>query len=263
MKIYYSMNSLKMQMFMPMGLKDSNINDSRDDSNDSDTEDTENSANLPDDDFLNESTINLLKIQKGTNTIPHYSCAAHKINLVRILGLLAKLSKYSASVRPSTIISYDFTEKRQNRCQNGTRWSSSYLMLQSFFKAYEKSAFPTDKPCPYVNAEDQTQTVNPVNQRRVPIHNTENSVLKSFLNSVSYESNAERNRSSVLEKINREKEKFLDFIRVPTSQQKSTKEFWNENSYRFPILSQIACILFSIPASSAFVERNFSICGIK
>ncbi|RNA40759.1 zinc finger BED domain-containing 1-like [Brachionus plicatilis] len=115
----------------------------------------------------------------------------------------------------------------------------------------------------YINAEDQTQTVNPVNQRRrVPIHNTENSVLRSFLNSVSYESNAERNRSSVLEKINREKGIFLDFIRESTSQQKSTKEFWNENSYRFPILSQIARILFSIPALSAFVERYFSIYGI-
>ncbi|RNA21659.1 zinc finger BED domain-containing 4-like, partial [Brachionus plicatilis] len=331
--------------------------------------------------FLNNSGINP-NWDIGTNTIPRYSCAAHKINLMRILRLLAKLSKYAASVRTSTIISYDFTEKKAKlRCEIGTRWSSSYLMLQSFYKAYEKSAFPTDKQCPvrktkivsyfkilrplysfsllaqksdwhigdvipgliifqsslsefqetgektklidklisqlkerfqfelesqfyllatilntsklnywfeqpyareysdkiifnfsetvsqiyqkYINAEDQTQTVNPVNQRKsVPIHNTENSVLRSFLNSVSYESKAERNSSSGLAKINREKEMFLNFIREPTSQQKSTKEFLNENSYRFRILSQIARILFSIPASSAFVERFFSICGI-
>ncbi|RMZ93523.1 hypothetical protein BpHYR1_019311 [Brachionus plicatilis] len=33
------------------------------------------------------------------------------------------------------------------RCENGTRWSSSYLMLESFYKAYEKDAFSRDNPC--------------------------------------------------------------------------------------------------------------------
>ncbi|RNA45161.1 hypothetical protein BpHYR1_040948 [Brachionus plicatilis] len=63
-------------------------------------------------------------------------------------------------------------------------------------------------------------------------------------------------------KIRHEKQIFLDLIRDQTELQKSTKEFWSTNSSRLPILSSVAKKLFSVPASSAFVERYFSICGV-
>lgn len=42
----------------------------------------------------------------------------------------------------------------------------------------------------------------------------------------------------------------------------STKNFWLRYSPKMPILSQLAKILINIPASSAFIERFFSVCGI-
>ncbi|RNA42616.1 hypothetical protein BpHYR1_009249 [Brachionus plicatilis] len=53
-----------------------------------------------------------------------------------------------------------------------------------------------------------------------------------------------------------------DLIRDQTELQKSTKEFYSTNSSKLPILSSVAKKLFSTPASSAFVERYFSICGV-
>jgi hypothetical protein len=43
---------------------------------------------------------------------------------------------------------------------------------------------------------------------------------------------------------------------------KSTRDFWLTNSHRFPYLFFLSLILSSILASSAFIERYFSICGI-
>ncbi|RNA13869.1 hypothetical protein BpHYR1_049674 [Brachionus plicatilis] len=87
--------------------------------------------------------INFLKIQLGTNSVPiqifRYSCAAHNINLVirtsieerkNFSKFLAKLSKFAISIRNSNINSVDLISKKcKLRCENRTRWSSSYLML--------------------------------------------------------------------------------------------------------------------------------------
>ncbi len=43
---------------------------------------------------------------------------------------------------------------------------------------------------------------------------------------------------------------------------KSTSEFWKKNRRNFPNLYQLQTILLNIPASSAFIERFFSISGI-
>lgn len=42
----------------------------------------------------------------------------------------------------------------------------------------------------------------------------------------------------------------------------STKAFWIENRAQLPNMAKLANILLNIPASSAFVERFFSICGV-
>ena len=42
----------------------------------------------------------------------------------------------------------------------------------------------------------------------------------------------------------------------------STRSFWKKSAVLFPNLTKAALILYNIPASSAFIERFFSICGI-
>lgn len=108
--------------------------------------------------YESEDQVNVLNIELGTNMLPRYSCAAHKINLaVResikscpgFSNILTKLSNFAASIRRSNVLSVNFIEKKAKlRCENGTRWSSSYLMLESFYKAYEKNAFSPENPCP-------------------------------------------------------------------------------------------------------------------
>ena len=55
---------------------------------------------------------------------------------------------------------------------------------------------------------------------------------------------------------------YLDFIEIEKNREKSTQAFWNEFSYKFPNLSIVSRKVFSIPASSAFIKRFFSICGL-
>ena len=62
-----------------------------------------------------------------------------------------------------------------------------------------------------------------------------------------------------------EKEK-LDFTEllgeIGLNRISSSVVFWQTYQVRLPNLSKLALILLNIPASSAFVERFFSICGV-
>ena len=42
----------------------------------------------------------------------------------------------------------------------------------------------------------------------------------------------------------------------------STKLFWQKNALQLPNLYEIALVLLNVQASSAFIERFFSICGV-
>ncbi|RMZ95369.1 hypothetical protein BpHYR1_025973 [Brachionus plicatilis] len=135
--------------------------------------------------------------------------------------------------------------------------------ILKFFKfkhMYETVLFILDDD-PDLNSQTQNSEADRSSQTRV-YENRENQVFRAFINSRAYETNADRTRLTNIEKIRHEKQIFLDLIRDQTELQKSTKEFWSTNSSRLPILSSVAKKLFSIPASSAFVERYFSICGV-
>lgn len=67
---------------------------------------------------------------------------------------------------------------------------------------------------------------------------------------------------SKLHDIRLECTQFLQFIEDGTNLQKSTQAFWNEYGFKFPSRCKVARKIFSIPASSAFVERFFSVCGL-
>jgi hypothetical protein len=69
--------------------------------------------------------------------------------------------------------------------------------------------------------------------------------------------------NSIMVKLRKEKELFLSLINNDDNSklQLKSKEFWIEFRNKLPILYNTALRLLSIPASSAFIERFFSICG--
>ena len=70
-------------------------------------------------------------------------------------------------------------------------------------------------------------------------------------------------------KLDAEIEKFSEILSQelfkrnnPQYPVKTNKSFWLEHKKLMPILAELALILLSIKASSAFIERFFSICGV-
>ena len=66
-----------------------------------------------------------------------------------------------------------------------------------------------------------------------------------------------------LESIRLETEKieFINLIDSPNFDSKSTPGFWRKNKEKFPMLSELALILWNIPSSAAFIERFYSLSG--
>ena len=58
-----------------------------------------------------------------------------------------------------------------------------------------------------------------------------------------------------------EKLSLLNLIESPNFNETSTPEFWTRNKKLMPKLSELALILFNIPASADFIERYYSLCG--
>ena len=85
------------------------------------------------------------------NRYPRFSCANHKINIVirktikldaQLLKIVKKLTKFSSHTHQSVVDSQAFKIKKNRlRSENITRWSSTFLLLLSFYKAYEKNIF--------------------------------------------------------------------------------------------------------------------------
>ncbi len=119
--------------------------------------------NLAFDDYdRNKGTpIENLNINLGSDDIPRFSCGCHKLNLAirkaikahkPLVNILSKLNKANAHFRRVCKLSKIFRNKKcRLRLENLTRWSSSYLLLESVKRAYDKNAFSKDDPekqCP-------------------------------------------------------------------------------------------------------------------
>lgn len=93
--------------------------------------------------------ITELNLRIATDDIPRMSCACHKANLavrkiilacVSLSKCLSILTLQAATMRSSNNQSRIFEQKKSRlRCENDTRWSSSFLMLQSFQNAFHTS----------------------------------------------------------------------------------------------------------------------------
>jgi hypothetical protein len=103
--------------------------------------------------------VESLEIKLGTNVLPRISCAAHKANISvrgaikshsQFSNILSTLSKFCAtSHRAIQKANFHNAAKSRLRCDNKTRWNSSFLMLISVMKAYEKDVFNNNYKCPY------------------------------------------------------------------------------------------------------------------
>ncbi|RNA44646.1 hypothetical protein BpHYR1_017604 [Brachionus plicatilis] len=97
-------------------------------------------------DLTGGSPITELNLKIGSNKIPRFQCACHKLNFAikhaidnhaELSNLLKDFSVSNANFRRSIRISRE--RKREKKCrlrlQNLTRWSSAYLMMESVKRA--------------------------------------------------------------------------------------------------------------------------------
>jgi hypothetical protein len=96
---------------------------------------------------------------KGSNSIPRFSCAAHKLDLVirhaiedepTLKDIIKTLNESNASVRQKIYQNRIFHDlKCRLKLSQLTRWASDYLLLASVKRAYEKGAFSASEvECP-------------------------------------------------------------------------------------------------------------------
>jgi len=107
---------------------------------------------------------------KGTSEIVRFQCACHKMNIaVRtsianhqpFLELIRSLNNQIASIKKSIRLSHNFTLlKCRLRLENATRWSSTYMMLESIKKAFDRNAFK-DVTLPIKEIEIYLQILKP------------------------------------------------------------------------------------------------------
>ena len=105
-----------------------------------------------------------LTLQIGSNLIKRYSCSAHKMNISirkaietnsHVSEMLLELASFSSSCHHSKDKSeLHSIDKCKLRTQNLTRWSSSYLMLESFVKCFSIDGFfDSSYQCPIARQE--------------------------------------------------------------------------------------------------------------
>jgi hypothetical protein len=113
------------------------------------------------------------KINLGTSDLPLFNCANHKLNLATraaisihrpLVKILKDLNKINSSIRRSVQLNRAFKEQKcRVRLENLTRWSSSYLMLLSVKKAYDKGLFESfGCPVSLQDIEKYLQILKPV-----------------------------------------------------------------------------------------------------
>ena len=92
-----------------------------------------------------------LSLEIGSNQVPRFNCACHKLNLAirlatrnhqELSDLLKSITQSSVNIRKVIRLSNTFRLlKFRLRLENLTRWSSSYLMLESVKRAHSRNAF--------------------------------------------------------------------------------------------------------------------------
>ena len=93
--------------------------------------------------------------------------------------LLKVLSKFAAKIKKTIDIMKMFLNKKcQVRCENATRWGSSFLMIASFIRAYDRGVFDGSLKCPYSREtlEVYFQILLPVYQFNLHVQKTSSNI---------------------------------------------------------------------------------------
>jgi hypothetical protein len=88
--------------------------------------------------------------------------------------------------------------------------------------------------------------------------------MNDFLKDDNYESDSEIAKETFNLRISKERIEFLNLIEISNLKSKDfchTANFWLKNQIKFPYLTRLALIFHCLPASSAYIERFYSICG--
>ena len=123
----------------------------------------------------NAEIIKILTIKLCSKVRPRFSCSAHKTNIAvknaiqrnkRISKILSTLSRFAAENRNTIALAKIFeANKARLLYENLTRWNSSYLMMVSFLRAYDKQVFTDEYKCPI-----ERKTIELYIQILKPIH---------------------------------------------------------------------------------------------
>ena len=123
-----------------------------------------------------KSVTNLI-INLGTDELPRFQCADHKLDIVvkkaikmhsELSSSLQKLNKSNAHFKRVCKLSKIFRKKKcRLRLQGKQRWSLVYLILEATKKAYDKNAFDQNDqerrcPIPYDKIELYLQILKPL-----------------------------------------------------------------------------------------------------
>jgi hypothetical protein len=87
--------------------------------------------------------------------------------------------------------------------------------------------------------------------------------LAGFLKDDNYEGDSPFDTVTFAADIEKERIDFLHLVEknALSKSMKSTSGFWLHNEKKLPTLTKLSLILYNIPASSAYIERFYSICG--
>ena len=112
--------------------------------------------------FGDHSIVDQLEFELGSRKVPRFACTNHKFNISirntvrsckRLKTILSLLCSFAKKTHQTIQIARIFQQQKNRlRNENLTRWSSSFLMLICFYKAYKKHCFETIK-CPVTQAE--------------------------------------------------------------------------------------------------------------
>lgn len=150
-------------------------------------------------DLTKGTPLESFTIKLGSDELPRFSCANHKLNLAvrhaienhnELVNILQVLNKSNSHIRRSIQLNRIFRlEKCRLRLENLTRWSSAYLMLESVKKAYGKSVFNEDMPCPVEldQIEIYLQILKPTYLLSISFQNMKSSIADTIPSNICFD----------------------------------------------------------------------------
>jgi len=147
---------------------------------------------------------------------------------------------------------------------NVSNWSA--WLNRSYCVKMRKQAFDSIVQVAISFLKEKTQEENVISSSPTPggLSNSSSYASINFIHNESYESETAITRASMEIDLEKERIEFVSLVEnanILDKKFRSTSNFWKDNKNKFPILFKLALILYNILASSAFIERFYSLSG--